>query len=220
MRRATTLIIVLLLHAALFLALLLTHEVTQTLRERDPIIVTLLPVDKPGAPEPKTEPLPQPDPAKAAPKSQAQATPPPVPAPDQKPKPVTAPAHAAASASPDITLSGGNSGGGARSVGEVPARWVHKITDDEFFPLMDEDLWHVPMDVTFRLSCLVGADTRIDCHILSEKPTIPGVRRAVLRGLPFLRMRPPLRDGKPLVDVPVEFEWRVGIHAGLSALDR
>ena len=112
------------------------------------------------------------------------------------------------------------SGGGARSVGEVPARWVHKITDDEFFPLMDEDLWHVPMDVTFRLSCLVGADTRIDCHILSEKPTIPGVRRAVLRGLPFLRMRPPLRDGKPLVDVPVEFEWRVGIHAGLSALDR
>ncbi len=110
--------------------------------------------------------------------------------------------------------------GRAAAVGFAPARWVRKITDEEFFPLMPEDLWRVPMDVTFRLRCLVAADTRIDCRILSESPTIPGVRTAVLKGLPMLRMRPPMRDGRPLLDQPVEFEWRVGQHSRFSPLDR
>ena len=94
-----------------------------------------------------------------------------------------------------------------------------KITDEEFFPLLAEDLWRVPMDVRFRLRCNVAADTRIDCRILSESPTIPGVRTAVLRGLPILRMRPPMRDGRPVLDQPVEFEWRVGQHNRFSVLD-
>lgn len=224
-RRSSTLLLVLALHILAILALFASREAARTLREREPIVVTLLPLDE--TPTPAS----QPNDAKAPPTPR---TPPPIAPAEREPEPepvrptdlrrpappVTVNQPMPAAPAPDITLSGGARSGNARSVGDLPARWVHKITDDEFFPLMDEDLWHVPMDVTFRLRCLVAADTRIDCHILSESPTIPGVRTAVLRGLPLLRMRPPYRGGQPLTNEPVDFEWRVGIHAGLSALDR
>ncbi len=220
-RRSTTLLLVLALHLAAILALLAGPMVVKTLREREAIVITMLPLPEAPTPAPQTQAAEPVSPTlPAQPKSRV-PDPPELPHPSSLPRPappvtVQPPAPAAA----DITLSGGTKSGNGRSVGDSPARWVHKITDDEFFPLMSEDLWHVPMDVTFRLRCLVAADTRIDCHILSETPTIPGVRTAVLHGIPLLRMRPPLRNGQPLTDVPVEFEWRVGIHAGLSALDR
>lgn len=222
-RRSTTLLLVVALHLLVILALLASREVARTLREREAIVVTLLPLDETPTPAPQPgEPKTPASPLTPAPIAPAEPKPEPV-RPTDTPRPappVAVNPPAPASPAADITLSGGAKGGNARSVGDVPARWVHKITDDEFFPLMNEDLWHVPMDVTFRLRCLVAADTRIDCHILSESPTIPGVRTAILRGIPLLRMRPPLRNGQPLTDVPVDFEWRVGIHAGLSGLSR
>ncbi len=227
LRRLTTLAIVIALHLVLLLLLTLAPAVTRAVEEGKPFIVRLLPLPSseapalpaPSAPKPPiTEPLPTPptDATKPAPPVSVTPRPSAIPV----PTPLPAPAAPAVVPAPsgDIVMGGGRSR--AAPVGFAPARWVRKITDEEFFPLMQEDLWRVPMDVTFRLRCLVAADMRIDCRILSESPTIPGVRTAVLKGLPLLRMRPPMRDGRPLLDQPVEFEWRVGQHSRFSALDR
>lgn len=224
-RRASTLAVVIALHIALLLLLTLAPPVRRLVREGTPFIVKLLPLPSaeepslpaPSAPQPPiSQPMPKPpaEPIKPAPPVSVTQRPSALPV----PTPPTAPAAPAVVPPPssDIVMGGGR--GRAAQVGFSPARWVHKITDEEFFPLMQEDLWRVPMDVTFRLRCLVAADTRIDCRILSESPTIPGVRTAVLKGLPLLRMRPPMRDGRPLVDQPVEFEWRVGQHSRFSVI--
>ena len=221
-QRLITILLVLALHVAILFVLTLAPAVRRVAEQASPFIVKLLPLDTtddptPPAPPPagKTAPAVPAEVAKPAPPIAATPRPSAVPV----PTPPAAPAAPAAPAVPmapsgDIVMRGGR----AAPMGFAPARWVRKITDEEFFPLMPEDLWRVPMDVRFRLRCLVAADTRIDCRILSESPTIPGVRTAVLKGLPLLRMRPPMRDGRPLVDQPVEFEWRVGVHSRFSAL--
>lgn len=224
-RRIVTLAIVIAMHLAVIGILLIAREVVRKVREQDSFVVTLLPLTRPAEPPPGAD-----QPAATVPPPPAASTPPPIepprprapsviPAKPVPPPPAAFPAPKVAVA-PDITMGVSGSQGAARIAGYVKARWVRKITDEEFFPLLDEDLWLVPMDVTFRLRCLVAADTTIDCRILSESPTIPGVRKAVLRGLPVLRMRPPMRDGRPQVDEPVEFEWRVGQHNRFSSLDR
>lgn len=221
LRRASTLAIVIALHLAVLLLLTLAPGVRRVAERATPFVVRLLPLDRtetpaPLAPAPPARPVPEPPAAVRKPAPPVTVTPRP------SARPVPAPPAVAITAPPspatgDIVMNGG---GRAAPVGDAPARWVRKITDEEFFPLMPEDLWRVPMDVTFRLRCLVAADTRIDCRILSESPTIPGVRTAVLRALPVLRMRAPMRDGRPLVDQPVEFEWRVGQHNRFSVIDR
>lgn len=227
LRRASTLAIVIALHLALLLVLTLAPAITRVVEEGKPFIVRLLPLppsEEPALPAPSTptppvaEPLPTPPAEATKPAPPVSVTPRPsaIPAPTPPPAPAAPAVDQATSG--DIVM--GNGRARAAPVGFAPARWVRKITDEEFFPLMQEDLWRVPMDVTFRLRCLVAADMRIDCRILSESPTIPGVRTAVLKGLPILRMRPPMRDGRPLLDQPVEFEWRVGQHNRFSSLDR
>ncbi len=223
LRRASTLAIVIALHLAVLLLLTLAPAVRRVAEQASPFIVKLMPLPASEAPVP-VEPSP---PAKPAPRTTEDAADPKpptreVPRPTALPVPTPPTASTAPAVVPapsgDIVMGGGRTQ--SPPVGFAPARWVRKITDEEFFPLMQEDLWRVPMDVTFRLRCMVAADTRIDCRILSESPTIPGVRTAVLKGLPLLRMRPPMRDGRPLTDQPVEFEWRVGQHSRFSALDR
>lgn len=223
MRRVSTLAIVIALHLALLLLLTLAPTVRRVAERASPFIVRLLPLPASEAPAPPAASS-APKPAPSTPENAAEPTPPiretPRPTALPVPAPAAAPPAPATVPGPDSDIVMG--GGRTRSppVGLAPARWIRKITDEEFFPLMQEDLWRVPMNVTFRLRCLVAADTRIDCRILSESPTIPGVRTAVLKGLPLLRMRPPMRDGRPLTDQPVEFEWRVGQHSRFSALDR
>ncbi len=225
LRRVSTLAIVIALHLAVLLLLSLAPTARRLAQEASPFIVRLLPIDNNDAPVPVAAPPPtgKPAPPKPpVPADLAKPAPPVSVTPRPSTLPVPTPPAAAAPAAPsanngDISISGG---GRAAPLGFAPPRWVRKITDEEFFPLMAEDLWRVPMDVTFRLRCMIAADTRIDCRILSESPTIPGVRTAVLRGLPMLRMRPPMRDGRPVLDEPVEFEWRVGQHSRFSALDR
>lgn len=224
-RRASTLAIVIALHLGIGFLLMLTPTVRRLTQEATPFVVRLLPLNSSEAPEPlaapPAAPAPPVKPAPATPATPAKPTPPvtvtPRPSAVPLPSPPSAPAAPLARPAPDgdITMGGGR----AAPLGFAPARWVRKITDEEFFPLLAEDLWRVPMDVRFRLRCNVAADTRIDCRILSESPTIPGVRTAVLRGLPILRMRPPMRDGRPVLDQPVEFEWRVGQHNRFSVLD-
>lgn len=227
LRRATTLVFVIGLHLALLLLLTLAPPVRRLVKEGTPFIVKLLPLPSteepalttPSAPQPpNSRPVPTPPAEPIKPAPPVSATPQPSVLPLPTPPPAPMPPAAVTAREGDIMMAGGR--GRAAAVGFAPARWVRKITDEEFFPLMPEDLWRVPMDVTFRLRCLVAADTRIDCRILSESPTIPGVRTAVLKGLPMLRMRPPMRDGRPLLDQPVEFEWRVGQHSRFSPLDR
>lgn len=221
LRRVSTLAIVIALHLAVLLLLTLAPAVRRVAEQASPFIVKLMPLPARDAPVP-AEPSPTSKPAAPTPQDRAEPTPPTSETPHPKalpvPTPPTAPAAPAVVPAPsgDIVMGGGRTR--SPPVGFAPARWVRKITDEEFFPLMQEDLWRVPMDVTFRLRCLVGADTRIDCRILSESPTIPGVRTAVLKGLPLLRMRPPMRDGRPLTDQPVEFEWRVGQHSRFSVI--
>ncbi|OYY71847.1 MAG: hypothetical protein B7Y47_06190 [Sphingomonas sp. 28-63-12] len=220
-RRASTLALVLALHLAIVLLVTLAPVARRVVIENSPFLVKLLPIDRepaPALPVPPARAGAQPaTPAPAKPVEVQPISPSLAPKPLPRPvdvRPVALPAPVPANGSGDIVIGGGRSA----LPGLQPPRWVRTLTDDEFFPLMDEDLWRVPMDVTFRLRCLVAADTRIDCRILSESPTIPGVRKAVLRGLPLLRMRPPMRDGRPLIDQPVEFEWRVGVHSRFSAL--
>lgn len=223
-QRLFTILLVLALHLAVIALLMLVPAARRVVIENSPFIVKLLPLDAADAPAPSAPPPPSassaPAPTKPAPVPPVRPDAPPV-KPSPAPLPVPRPVDLLPAAPPAPTLGSGDivmRGGRSVQPGLQPARWVRKITDDEFFPLMDEDLWRVPMDVTFRLRCLVAADNQIDCRILSESPTIPGVRKAVLRGLPLLRMRPPMRDGVPLTDQPVEFEWRVGVHSRFSAL--
>lgn len=226
-QRLFTILLVLALHFGLIALLMLAPAVRRVVAEGTPFVVKLLPLpsnEEPALPAPSA---PQPPVAKPQPTPPAEATKPappvsvtPRPSAIPVPTPPAAPPAPATMTAPNGDIVMGSGRGRAAPVGFAPARWVRKITDEEFFPLMPEDLWRVPMDVTFRLRCNVAADTRIDCRILSESPTIPGVRTAVLKGLPLLRMRPPMRDGRPLVDQPVEFEWRVGVHSRFSALDR
>lgn len=227
LRRASTLAIVIGLHVALLLLLTLAPAVRRAVEEGKPFIVRLLPLpssEEPALPAPSAPKQPVAEPQPSPPVEATKPAPPvsvtPRPSAVPVPTPLPAPAAPAVVPAPNGDIVMGSGRARAAPVGFAPARWVRKITDEEFFPLMQEDLWRVPMDVTFRLRCLVAADMRIDCRILSESPTIPGVRTAVLKGLPILRMRPPMRDGRPLLDQPVEFEWRVGQHSRFSALDR
>ncbi|MBX9814788.1 MAG: hypothetical protein K2X76_08800, partial [Sphingomonas sp.] len=106
-------------------------------------------------------------------------------------------------------------GGGAQP-GYAPPRWLHKVTNDEFFPLVDPDLMQLDFEVDYHMQCSIALDARVSCRVLSEVPFYPGLRRAILAAVPLIRIAPPKRDGRAIDGQRIEFRWRVLVsHGGL-----
>ncbi len=218
-RRALTIVIVAGLYLAVMLALLTFRQrISRPVADAAPITVTLLP-----SPEP-TQPTPRRDPAIAKPRAQS-----PKPAIAPVPLPTVPVTVAAPLASPPPAATGPikagegdavydlDNGGGGGGAGFVPPHWVHKVTDDEFFPLVDEDLMRQSLEVDYRMQCTIALDTRVQCRVLREVPFYPGLRRAVLAAVPMLRMAPGKRDGRAIDDQRVEFLWRIVVdHGGVT----
>ncbi len=220
-RRAVSVGIVAALYAVGLLVLLTVREREQSAPSRDtPVTVVLLPLDK--LPEPKAErPLPLP-PERARTQAPQPAAVRPIEAPP--PVPAARPLPAAAAPSPPaatgpITAGEGDAvydldTGGGGSPGGTPPRWVHKVTNDEFFPLVDEELLQSSLEVDYRMQCTIALSTRVTCRVLKEVPFYPGLRRAVLAAVPMLRMAPGKRDGRPIDGQRVEFLWRITVARG------
>lgn len=211
--RFALLIAVILMHLMIVMALLYTRTIIASAgHAAAPIVVTLLPLDEPAEP-PATAPAP-PTPARsdarAAPVSPAPA-PPPRPSVDAAPPatPPTAPSQAEAGAD-DGTVYDIDTGAGG-GPGLTPPHWVHKVTDEEFFPLVDEELLRGRLEVELRMACTVALDTRVACEVLREWPVYPGIRRAVRQAVPLLRMAPGKRNGRPIADQRVTFLWRINV---------
>ena len=214
---------------ALLLALLLVRwapPASQLLRERT-TVVTLLPLDRPNEP-PKPKPETRTERAAAAASAPpARASPPPTPA-APPPPPARAPAERAAPAPVAPAAPGAaaaplpgageaiydlDRGGGALP-GYAPPRWLHKATDEEFFPLVDPELMQLELEVEYRVQCTIALDARVACRVLREVPFYPGLRRAIQAAVPLLRIAPPKRDGRPIEGQRVEFTWRVTVSHG------
>lgn len=221
-RRALTLLLVLALHLLVVLALLWQHEVITLGRDdRTPFVVTLLPDSR--ASKPRT--------VRSSPPAEAQqatrpATPPspnlpqkpPLPITGTQPRPVAPPLAAASPAvAAGSPVEAGeevfniDTGAGAGGPGFSPPRWIHKVTDDEFFPLVDEELLRTKLEVELQMLCTVALDARLTCEVQREWPVFVGVRRAVRQAVPLLRMAPPKRDGHPIANQRVTFLWRITI---------
>lgn len=223
-RRAVSIAMVAALYLAAIAFLLTVRQavvVPPPVRDR-PVVVTLLPLDKPPEPEALQPPerpteraraqTPQPVPLPSV------NTPPPIPS--KLPLPAPAPAVVAppAPAGP-ITAGEGDAvydldSGGGGSPGTVPPRWLHKVTNDEFFPLVDPELMQGSLEVDYRMQCAIALSTRVTCRVLKETPFYPGLRRAVLAAVPLLRMAPGKRDGRPIDGQRVEFLWRITVTHG------
>ena len=193
----------------------------QPARDR-PVVVTLLPLDKP--PEPEAVRPPERPTERARTQAPQPAALPTVDAPPPLPslRPLPAPASAvAAPPAPTGPIAAGegdaiydlDSGGGG-SPGTVPPRWLHKVTNDEFFPLVDPELMQGSLEVDYRMQCAIAVSTRVTCRVLKETPFYPGLRRAVLAAVPLLRMAPGKRDGRPIDGQRVEFLWRITVTRG------
>lgn len=226
-RRAVSIAIVVALYALGLLMLWTVREVTDPEPTRDrPVVVTLLPLDKPPEPEAPRPPerpterartqAPQPDtPQPATPQP---ATPPP-PAASLRPLPAAAAPPSPPAATGPITAGEGDAvydldSGGGGSPGSVSPRWVHKVTNDEFFPLVDPELMQASLEVDYRMQCTIGLNTRVTCRVLKETPFYPGLRKSVLAAVPLLRMAPGKRDGRPIDGQRVEFLWRITVERG------
>lgn len=226
-RRAVAIGAVALVYAAALLVLLTraAPPPAAPLRERSDTI-TLLPLSPPDDPEPPAPPaarapdapaapIPPPTPtqpaiapsAATAPSALAPSAPPPAAAPP--PGVATAPIIAGEGVPPYDLDTG--AGGGA---GFVPPRWLHKVTNDEFFPLVDPDLLQASLEVDYRMQCIIALSTRVQCRVLKETPFYPGLRRAVLAAVPLLRMAPARRDGRLIDGQRVEFWWRISVTHG------
>ncbi len=226
LRRAAILTFVILLHLLLVLALLITHERPRFgTNDSAPFIVTLLPDSKasrPRAPPPRpASPPAAPTPRASAPPLSPdalpeRATPAPAARPQPRPSP-PAPAAAPPASAPGSPVEAGeeifniDTGQGAGGPGFLPPRWIHKVTDDEFFPLVDEQLLRTKLEVELQMLCTVALDARMTCEVLREWPVFAGLRRAVRQAVPLLRMAPPKRNGHPVANQRVSFLWRVTI---------
>ncbi|MBA3879880.1 MAG: hypothetical protein C0500_09210 [Sphingobium sp.] len=223
-RRAVSIALVAALYIAALVILLTVRQAISPpppVRDR-PIVVTLLPLDKPPEPEaPRPLDRPTERARTQAPQPAVRPTvdaPPPLPSP--RPLPAPAPAVAAPPAATGPIAAGEgdavydlDSGGGG-SPGTVPPRWLHKVTDDEFFPLVDPELMQGSLEVDYRMQCAIALSTRVTCRVLKETPFYPGLRRAVLAAVPLLRMAPGKRDGRPIDGQRVEFRWRITVTHG------
>ncbi len=216
--------LVILLHLAVLLLLILQRERAIRLQADTPIVVQMLPLGKPSEAETPQDDLTTEKPrAQAPPVEVARAVAPPDPAP-RAPAPVPAPAAAPpaaplAGSGPIIAGEGDavfdlDTGSGGGAPGFMPPRWVHKVTNDEFFPLVDEDLLQASLEVDYRMQCTIALDTRVKCRVLREVPFYPGLRRAVLAAVPLLRMAPGRRDGRPIDGQRIEFLWRITVDRG------
>ncbi|OYY92033.1 MAG: hypothetical protein B7Y45_00635 [Sphingomonas sp. 28-66-16] len=220
--------------AAVYLAIILIfigirERAPQRLVREAPMTITLLPLDPPEKPAPARDlaiekPRPQRPAPPAPPVAKALPRPaPPPPAPQRAmpavPPPLPAPPPPAAAAGPIRAGEGDavydlDSGAGGGQPGSVPPRWLRKVTNDEFFPLVDEDLLQASLEVDYRMECTISLDTRVKCRVLREVPFYPGLRRAVLAAVPMLRMAPGKRDGRPIDQQKVEFLWRITVDRG------
>lgn len=222
-RRAVSIAIVAALYALAFLILLTYRRLAVPPPVRDtPVVVTLLPLDKPPEPE---APRPLDRPTERA-RTQAPRPVPlpsvnaPPPIPSLRPLPAPAPAVVAPpAATGPITAGEGDAvydldSGGGGAPGTIPPRWVHKVTNDEFFPLVDEELMRGSLEVDYRMQCTIALSMRLTCRVLKETPFYPGLRRAVLAAVPLLRMAPGKRDGRPIDGQRVEFLWRITVTRG------
>ncbi|MBA4772379.1 MAG: hypothetical protein H2054_04625 [Sphingomonas sp.] len=229
-RRAGAILAVALVYAAALLLLLsrAAPPPAEPFRQRSDTI-TLLPLSPPDDPEPPAPP------AARAPDTPAAPIPPPPPTrPAIAPPAATAPSALAPSApsapppaaasppgvatAPIIAGEGDapydldtGAGGGA---GFVPPRWLHKVTNDEFFPLVDPELLQASLEVDYRMQCTIALSTRVQCRVLKEAPFYPGLRRAVMAAVPLLRMAPAKRDGRLVDGQRVEFWWRISVTHG------
>lgn len=226
LRRALTLALVILLHLLLGVALLITREQQRLgIEDRAPFVVTLLPDSRPSKPR-APPPRPAGQPAPPAPRTPAAPVPPKASPDDATPSPATRPqprpAPPAQSAAPPENTPGNpveageeifniDTGQGAGGPGFLPPRWIHKVTDDEFFPLVDEQLLRTRLEVELQMLCTVALDARMTCEVLREWPVFAGLRRAVRQAVPLLRMAPPKRNGHPVANQRVSFLWRVTI---------
>lgn len=231
-RRAISVALVLLVYALVIALLIIgAREVAPQIvgADKRPISITMIPLDKLAPPPKRATPKPPP-PAAAPPQAPSAATttpPPPTQAPGRAPSPPpapAAPAPAAATPAPNAPIFAGEgdpiydldtgTGGGGLS---APPRWVHKPSNDEFFPLVDPDLMALDLEVDYRMQCTIGLDSRVKCRVLKETPFYPGLRRAILAAVPVIRMAPPRRDGRPVDQQRVEFWWRVTVsHGGIA----
>lgn len=225
-RRATTLALVVAIYALAVIAILGVREVIVHPVSRDtPIKVILFPLDAPPKPLPprereKPRARPQRSPAPAAARAVA---PPPVPSLGRVPLPVAQPSppKAIAPPGPPVPIIAGEGdavydldAGSGGTPGFVPPRWIRKVTNDEFFPLVDEELMQQSFEVDYRMQCVIALSTRVTCRVLREVPFYPGLRRAVLAAVPILRMAPGKRDGRPIDGQRVEFLWRITVERG------
>ncbi|MBY0283672.1 MAG: hypothetical protein K2W81_06875 [Sphingomonas sp.] len=220
-RRAVSIAIVAALYALALLVLLTIWEVAAPAPPPDqPVVVTLLPLDKPPEPEaPRTVERPTERARTQAPQpADVRPVEPPPPVASANPLPAAAAPSPPAATGP-ITAGEGDAvydldSGGGGSPGAVPPRWVHKVTNDEFFPLVDEELLQASLEVDYRMQCTIALSTRVTCRVLKETPFYPGLRRAVLAAVPLLRMAPGKRDGRPIDGQRVEFLWRITVARG------
>lgn len=226
-RRAVAVGAVALLYAAALL-LLLTRAPTPPaapVRERSDT-VTLLPLSPPEDPEPAAPPpgrAPDIRPAPIPPPTQIRPViaPPAVAAPSTLAPPAPPPAAASPPGAATAAIVAGEgdapydldtgAGGGA---GFVPPRWLHKVTNDEFFPLVDPELLQASLEVDYRMQCTIALSTRVQCRVLKETPFYPGLRRAVMAAVPLLRMAPARREGRLVDGQRVEFWWRISVTHG------
>lgn len=187
-------------------------------RERS-VTVIQLPIDRP--PDPVAPPKPEARaerPRALAPEAQPATVRPVPPLPAAVPIPQPAPPPPVAATGP-ITAGEGDAvydldAGGGGGAGFAPPRWVHKVTNDEFFPLVDEELLRASLEVDYRMQCTIALSTRVQCRVLKETPFYPGLRRAVLAAVPLLRMAPGKRDGRLIDGQRVEFLWRITVSRG------
>jgi len=215
--RTAILIVVLLLHLLVILALLFTRgPLASEEGERSPFVVKLFPLPEAPAPDREAAQKPAEEPA-TAPNPSRQPQPQPLP----QPVPTSAPAPPLPAAPPSAVATGpivaGESdpvfdldhGGGGGS-GTAP-RWVRKVSNDEFFTLMDPVLLRAPLEVELQMLCTLSLDGRAKCQVLREVPFYPGLRRAVLQAVPMIRIAPGKRDGRAIDQQRVSFIWRVTI---------
>lgn len=227
-RRVTTLALVAALYALAVIAILGVREAIVHPVARDaPLKVILFPLDTPPKPlPPRAQEKPRArsqQPPAPAPAVARAVSPPPVPTLGHLPAPSAQPAPPKAITPPGpptpIIAGEGDAvydldAGGGGTPGFVPPRWIRKVTNDEFFPLVDEELMRQSFEVDYRMQCVISLSTRVSCRVLREVPFYPGLRRAVLAAVPILRMAPGRRDGRPIDGQRVEFLWRITVERG------
>lgn len=228
-RRAVAFALVAAVYAVAVLLLLTLQRGVVVDQARDSVrAITVLPIAPPNPVDPAPNPAPRP-PAnrRAVPPPPVSSTPARAPAAELAPPalapPPAAPSAPAASpsAAPTGPIAAGEGdaaydldAGGGGSAGFIPPRWLRKVSDDEFFPLVDPELLQAALEVDYRMQCTIALSTRVQCRVLKETPFYPGLRRAVLAAVPLLRMAPGKRDGRLIDGQRVEFWWRIRVSHG------